>query len=165
MGAPDSQGIYQYDDTEDFAPLQDYLNLGMESVSATVADIRAEISDLELLVDSDWVHITEFSTGWTGTAGHPPRVRKVGDRVDLFGAVTIAAEASGSTILMLPEGYIPAGAYTNQFIGSGVSSDGVGYTLYTSSSTPRVLEIRPGYSTGSFGVGAAVPLLGSWYVS
>lgn len=164
----DSQGVYIYDDTEDWSPQDDYQNLGQQSVSAQLANVRAEISDLELLVDSDWRHITTLGPDWVATSGHPPRVRKVGDRVDLFGALTLAAGGSVTNMLTLPPGYIPAGTYVNQFIGTAVSKNGVAYTLYTASLNPGIVRFHPsGYFAGgvSLEIGDTLPLLGSWYVS
>lgn len=165
MGALDPQGIFKYDDTENWSPQDDYQNLLANSVSTTVADIRAEIADLELLADSGWVPITTLGPGWTAYPGHPPRVRKVGDRVDIAGELAFNAGADTNNMLTLPAGYWPSGTYTATFLGSGVTNKGTAFVYITAAAYPGRIYIPGGHATKNFVAVEAVPLLGSWYIS
>lgn len=163
MGALDAEGIFIYDDTEPVSPLDDYINLLANSTSATVADIRAAIAAITALVDSNWTNITTFGTGWTATVNHQPRVRKVGERVDIAGAVTLGATGAYTDILTIPAGFRLAGAFTNYFVGASVSSGGVGHQLFLSST--HKLQVPTGYRTGTMASGTVLPLDGSWYTN
>lgn len=160
MGTINAQGVYEYDDTEDFSPLKDYSNLQAAALTAALAAVRAEIAAIDSLVDSDWVNITTFGAGWAATAGHQPRVRKIGDRVDIAGAVTRTTGAY-TDILTIPPGFRLAGAHTNYFIGAAVTSTAIVLELFLN--TTHKLTVPAGYGTGAIGNPMVVPLVGSWY--
>lgn len=165
MGALNTEGIFEYDGTELGAPGASFMNLLADSVTDTVTDIRADIAGLDILTDSNWTGLTTLGSGWTATSGHAPRIRRVGDRVDIFGAVTrTSTTGSVSDLLTIPVGYRPAGAYINTFVGTVVSSGGQVVQLLVSGSS-HLLSIPPGYSSATLGSGVVVPLLGSWYVN
>lgn len=174
MGSINSQGVYEYDDTEMWAPQDDYQNLQAAALTAALADIRAEIAALGTLVDSDWVTIAgstggALGTGWSATTGHPPRVRKVGDRVDIAGAVTLTGSGTFADLLTMPEGFRLVGAYVNYFIGSvvattGEPSSGVNVDLLLSGTTHKV-SVPDGYRDGALTTGDVVPLIGSYYIN
>jgi len=160
-----AQGIYEYDGTEVGAPGASFQNLLSESVTDTVIDIRADITALDLLTDSDWVTITTIGSGWTATVNHTPRVRKIGDRVDLAGAVTRTGTSGADTDLVtIPVGFRLAGAFLNYFIGASVTSGGTAHTLFLNGVDHKVAA-PSGYATASVGSGVVVPLIGSWYVN
>lgn len=162
----DSQGIYQYDDTEMWSPQDDYQNLLAASTSATIAAVRAEIAAIDSLVDSDWTVIPSGSigTGWVATTGHPPRLRKIGARVDIVGAVTLSTLSGAySNILTVPVGFRLLGAYPDYFIGASVSSAGDVHELFINGTTHRI-EVPDGYRTSIISVGEHLPLTGCWYV-
>jgi hypothetical protein len=161
----DAEGIYQYDDTEDWSPQDDYQNLLAASVSATIADVRAEIAAIDSLVDSDWTVIATGSigTGWVATVGHPPRLRKIGARVDLVGALTMSTvSASYSNMLTIPVGFRLLGAYPDYFIGSSVSSAGDVHELFINGTTHQI-QVPDTYRTSVVSIGDHVPLHGCWY--
>jgi hypothetical protein len=168
----DAEGIYQYDNTEPaVSPLDDFLNLGMQSVSTTAAAIRAEIAAIDALVDSDWVPIAgstggAIGAGWSPLANHTPRVRAVGDRVDIAGALQLTGAGQFTDLLTIPEGFRLAGAYTQYFIGPTLgnnlaATNAIVLELFLS--TAHKLLVPVNYRTGSLVANAVVPLTGSWY--
>lgn len=105
------------------------------------------------------VNISTFGPGFSAVDGFTPRVRRVGSRVFLFGAVQRAgATGSGGNLLTVPAGYAPATA-TN--LSAVVVSTGQGVQLQITAA--GVLAVT--YGTASLGSGALVPLAGSWYVN
>jgi hypothetical protein len=170
MGDLDAQGIYSYDDTEDVSPLMDYMNLGQSATSAAVAAVRGEIAAIDSLVDSDWLVIGSgpgtgaFGTGWTATVDHPPRLRKLGSRVDIAGALTLGPGALYTHMLTIPEGFRLIGAYTNYFIGASISADGIGHDLFLDAVDHFITVPEDGYRTGVALAGDHIPLHGFWYV-
>jgi hypothetical protein len=165
MGALDAQGVYQYDDTEQASPLDDYMNLGQASISAQLAAIRAQIAGSSLS-DSGWRVLAagELGTGWTATAGHAPRLRRIGNRVDLFGAVTLGATGGILFLLTVPEGFRTVGAYGQTFVGSVVTSGGVAMQLYLDGSSHR-LQVPGTYRAGTMTSGQILPLQASWWAN
>lgn len=166
----DSQGIYQYDDTENWSPQDDYQNLLAASVSATVAAVRGEIAAIDSLVDSDWTVIGSgagtgsIGSGWVATVGHPPRLRKIGARVDIVGAVTLSTvSGSYSNMLTIPVGFRLLGAYPDYFVGASVSSAGDVHQLFINGTTHQI-QVPDGYRTSVVSVGDHVPLTGCWYI-
>jgi hypothetical protein len=164
----DSEGIYQYDDSEDFSPLFEYLNLLANSTSATAAAIRAELAALDNLVDSNWVNITTFGTGWAPVLNYTPRVRKIGNRVDIAGMVSVTSlSATLDDVLTFPVGFRPIGAHPNQWVGPFHSSGGMWgmyQTVSTAGATQYKLTAPGSYRTGPSAVGDRFPLSGGFWV-
>jgi hypothetical protein len=170
MGALDAEGIYIYDDTEDVSPLNDYLNLGQNATSAAFAAVRGEIAAIDSLVDSDWTVIGSgagtgsIGTGWVATVGHPPRLRKIGARVDIVGALTLdTVSGSYTNMLTIPVGFRLLGAYPDYFVGASVSSAGDLHQLFINGTTHQI-QVPDGYRTSVVSVGDHIPLVGCWYV-
>ena len=109
--------------------------------------------------DVGYTNISTFSSFWSATAGYTPRVRRVGKRVDLYGAVTAAAGAGADGgIITIPSGYRPT---DNVFIGPFRSSGGLTGMMVVNSA--GLVNAPNAYVTGSLGTGHVVPLVGSWY--
>ena len=167
MGAPDAQGIFIYDDTEDWSPQDEYQNLLADSVSATIADVRAEIAAIDSLVDSNWVNVTTLGTGVTiptPASNYQPRVRKVGNRVDLAGAVVVGAGWSAAHLVTIPLGYRLTGTYVSQFISPIVTSGGKSAMLFLDAANSRI-QVPTGYVSAAIPNGELIPLVGSWYIN
>lgn len=109
-------------------------------------------------LDSGWVILTSFAAGWSAAAGHQPRLRVQGDRVEIFGAVS-RTNAGGINLLTIPGPYRPK---DQAFIGAGVNSRGNAYELYLAPTGQ--LSIPIGYATATFPHNIAVPLTGFWYL-
>jgi len=155
-------GIYQYTGLETGAPGKDFMNLLGDSVESAFVAVDAQIAAIEEQTDSGWVLITTIPTGWTATPGHPPRVRRVGDRVDLAGAVTRTTTAGPiGNLCTIPEGFRIAGAYLGTtFISTVVQSNGTPTNLTLTGTSHQI-----GTVYGTLGSGVVVPLVGSWYVN
>lgn len=163
MGALNGEGIFEYDGTETGAPGASFMNLLADSITDVATDIRADITALDLLADSGWTTISTFGTGWSATAGHTPRVRKIGNLVKMVGAVTRSGTSgAASDILTIPTGFRLAGAYTLQFIGCVVTSGGTVHELFINT-TAHKLQVPSGYSDASLGSGIVLPLDGEWF--
>lgn len=167
MGAINGQGVYEYDDTEPFAPLRDYSNLQAAAITAAIAAVRAEIAAIDSLVDSAWTLITTFGAGWGATPNYAPRVRKVGDRVELAGAVTATGAASFDDIFTIPLGFRFEGAYTTAFVGTYRANSGATgeFHISTGAGAAHKLTSPAAYRTGSLAVGQIVPVHGSWFIN
>lgn len=164
MGTINGQGVYEYDDDEPFAPLSDYQNLQAAALTAALAAVRAQIAAITSLVDSSWVPITTFGTGWTATVGHQPRLRKIGARVDIVGAVTAGTGAAYADILTIPAGFRLAGAYANYFVGASVSSQAQVHELFIDSTSHKI-AVPSTYRVGAITSGGVLPLHGTWYTN
>lgn len=166
MGAIDGQGVYIYDGTELGAPGATFQNLGQNAQSAAFADVRADIAGLQLLVDSSWV-LVSLSAGWTAVgSGHTPRVRKVGNRVDIYGAATKGASGDPANILTIPVGFrLTNSTYGNVFLGS-VATSGLVTRLLALNVVNHQIALGAGYGTSAaVATGEVIPLIGSWYVN
>lgn len=105
------------------------------------------------------VNVSTFGAGFSAVDGFTPRVRRVGSRVTLFGAVQRSgALGSGGNLLTVPAGFAP-GSATN--LSAVVTSGGQGVQLQITAA--GVLAVT--YGTASLGAGALVPLAGTWYVN
>lgn len=127
------------------------------SSTLTATDVQAAIE--QAAFGGAWVPLTSLGPHWSATTGHPPRIRRVGKRVDIAGAVTRGTGGSTGNMLTLPVGYRPP---INIFIGAVVSSQGRVAELFTSQT--GILLNPPGYTTGSGTPGEVYPLTGSWYI-
>lgn len=94
----DSEGIWQYEETDDASPVSGMLNLLAGSVSTEIADVRAN-----LLADTGWVNLTLINS-WTALEG-TPAVRRIGEFVFAKGSVT---GGTAQTIANLPAAFIPS---------------------------------------------------------
>lgn len=153
-----AQGIYEWDGDETFPEWRNDLTA---SITSTVADINADIAAIAVPADSGWVTVTTFGTGWIALSGYTPRFRKVGDRVDIEGALSrVGTTGLLTNLLTVPVGYRPL---TNTFIGASISAQG--RALQLRAITTGVLDVPSGYTIGSIATGEIIPLAGSWYVN
>lgn len=110
--------------------------------------------------DSGTVNISTFGTGWSATTGHTPRIRRMGKRVDIMGAVTNGSGAAWDHLLTIPVGYRPpAMLFIGHFFASGNQATGQLFVQPTG-----ILSSPSSYHSGSLSPGSAVPLTGSWYI-
>lgn len=109
--------------------------------------------------DTGWTSFTSFGTGWTATAGYTPQIRRIGNRVQIRGALTLGSNGAYSSIATLPEGFRPS---ANTWLGVSQSSQlGVSGMLLLNSS--GLLTVPSLYRTGSPTTGAVFPLVGTWF--
>jgi hypothetical protein len=110
-GSVDPNGVYIYAEDDIVSPFSDYMNLGQESVSESIADhyasLASRITDLE--EDSGWLSLT-LADPWANYGGsyEPAAVRRKGDRLRLRGMVRNSSALTGSTaynIGTLPDGF------------------------------------------------------------
>jgi hypothetical protein len=94
MGSINSEGIYEYDGTDSVTPIQTYSNLLSASVTSALAALRSEIEGT--LDDSGWVNII-LQSGWTGSSGDVPQVRRFGPIVVTRGAANWTGSGSAPT--------------------------------------------------------------------
>lgn len=116
------------------------------------------------LEDSGYVTLTTFGTGWAATAGHAPRIRKIGSQVFLYGAVTLGSGGLYANILTIPAGYRLGGAYANWFVNAAVASNGSPHELFLSGVDHR-LSVPSTYRGTGMASGDVLPLTGSWFVN
>lgn len=156
--------VYKYDGTEIGAPGADFMNLGMTSIEQEFARVDADIAAIDELADSGWVNITTFGPGWSAAANLAPQVRKVGDRVDIDGAVQIAAGGDFLDILTIPEGFRLTTS-RQRFVGATVSNNtgAVRGELFITLS--HKLTIPTGYRIGGLAAGNILPVRGSYWVN
>lgn len=156
-----AHGIYEFTGSEMGAPGADFFAPLTDSIEDAFVAVDAAIAAIDTQTDGGWVPITTFQTGYAATAGHIPRVRRVGDRVDLFGAVTRSGSSGTTNFLTIPPGFRLAGTYLGTtFVGSSVQSNGIALNL-TLNGADHIL----GMAYGSLGAGVVVPLIASWYVN
>lgn len=156
-----AHGIYEYSGAEEGAPGPDWTALLTDSIEDALVQVDADIAGIPTQTDSGWVPITTFGAGWAGTANHTPRVRRVGDRVELAGALTRSGTSGAPTnLLTIPEGFRLAGGYGNYFIGTVTTSAAQACELFL-----FVGDHRIQIPYGIIGSGVVVPLNGSWFVN
>lgn len=149
---PAGYGVPLIDLTTDLPPgdVLDALDLRYASVS----DITA---------DTGWTAISTFGTGWSATSSHPPRLRKVGKRIDAAGAFTRTATSGAlADLCTIPAGFRLTGAYSQYFIGTSVTSGGQALELYLSSADHKI-QIPAGYISATLGSGVVVPFVATWF--
>lgn len=166
--------------TQDLAALADSLNVDIIVSTLTERNaltphegmrvIRLDLNGItETYINGEWTgsgatNIATFGTGWTPlTSSHTPRVYRSGGIVFLVGGVVQESTGNVSNILTIPTQFRPSTTGT-MFVGSGVTNgggatNGVSYELVL---TNGVLSIPPGYLSGDFTIGNAVPVLSSW---
>lgn len=119
MGTTDSNGIYQYAETDTASPFSTLLNLGQQSISTAVASIRARLNALE--ATPSWAAFT-LNSGWAVASGYNTRVLRDGKIVQVEGT-RITRSGSDLTVTggtaaidhvfmsgtnVIPSGYRPA---------------------------------------------------------
>ena len=170
--AADITGVYEHFDplvgetAPDVASLPAGLGAGGKGRQIWVEDVQrlyvwsGSAWVIVSTVDTGWTPITTFGTGWSATAGHQPRVRRVGDRVDLTGAVTRGSGASGGDLMTIPVGFRMTGAYTLNFLSASVSSGNK--RVQPMLDAGHKIQLAYGEVTAT---GEAIPLNGFWYVN
>lgn len=112
-------------------------------------------------------NITSFGTGWTSTgSGHTPRVRRSGNKVSLFGAVTLGSGGAFSNILTVPTEYRPPNS-SSRFIGvSPLDPAGgtAGVRVLTLSTGGLVSSPSTYGIPGSMNLGGVLPLIAEWWM-
>lgn len=162
--------------TQDLAALADSLNVETIVTNQAHRDrltphegmrvVRLDLNGItETYINGDWVgsgatNVVTFGSGWTPitTDGHRPRLYRSGGIVFLVGGVTQNTGGSISNILTIPVAFRPS-TTASMFVGSGVTSGGRSFQLILSNG---VLSIPPGYLSGDFTIGNALPVLSSW---
>ena len=117
--------------------------------------------------DSGFVELTTFGSGWSATPGYKPWVRRVGNRVEIGGALTRTTTlgALASLVQIPPDFRITNPTYFTKFVGTAVTSTGQAVTLFYNTLNSHYLQVNNTYITNSpLGSGAVVPLSGSWFV-
>jgi hypothetical protein len=144
-------------------------NIDAESLDVSghaVADSMGVRGDLHVvgaidnpqLEDTGWVTVPRRA-GWNATPNYPVQVRRIGSVVHLRGAVTSASTGSVLTIVTVPSGFRPA---DDQFLGA-VRAGGSDFTAELLIQPSGLVGVpSSAYYTGSFPVGAVMPLHGSW---
>lgn len=156
--------VYKYTGDEVGAPGAAFMNLGMDSVEQEFARVDAAIEAIDELADSGWVNITTFGPGWAAAAGLAPQVRKVGDRVDIDGAVQIGSGGDLQDILTIPEGFRLTTS-RQRFVGATVSNNNGAARAELFVTAAHKLVVPTGYRIGSMSAGNLLPVRGSWYVN
>lgn len=109
--------------------------------------------------ESAAVDISTFGAGFAALSGFTPRVRRAGNRVQIFGALQRSGTSgTGANLLTVPAGYAPVDA-TN--LSAVITSGGQAVQLQITSA--GVLAVT--YGTASLGSGVIIPLAGTWYVN
>ena len=122
----DSNGIWQYEESETAAPVSTMLNRLAKSVSDAVAP---------LVTDTGWVNVS-LASGITAISGYPLQVRRIGPIVYLQGRVQGLPANTQTTITgssldaefvpgvptfdlgLIPNGALPSSQYARVFVQS-----------------------------------------------
>lgn len=107
--------------------------------------------------------VTSLGAGWKNVLanGHPPRVRRTGNMVQMIGGLQ-RTTGELSNILNVPAGFTPLNG-SAQFVGAGVTSNGIAYELVLQNGK---ISIPDGYVTKlDTGVFVAYPLTASWTIT
>jgi len=118
-------------------------------------------------IDTGYVPLTNLGSGWNPTTGYEPWIRRIGNRVDIGGAVTRTTTLGAlATIVEVPVGFrITSATYLRNFISTAVASTKQAVTLFYLSDVSHYLQVNSTYITGPpLGASATVPLMGSWFV-
>ena len=121
------------------------------------ADTMAALDARYASTDTGWVEISTFATGWAAVSADKPRVRRVGNRVDLTGSLTRSA-GELSNLFTIPTGFRLTGPYTTVNVGAGVSSNNIPLQFAINADVHR-FSIR-----GTPANPATVYLQATWYV-
>lgn len=104
MGTIDANGVFQYDNTDHVVPLATFMNLGQQSVSDAMEDLRTDVT----VPDTGWVNLT-LNTGWSVGIDGTPRIRKIGNTVWLSGHATHpSAGANPVIVVAIPAQFRPS---------------------------------------------------------
>jgi hypothetical protein len=102
MGFIDSRGVYIYDNNDDMVPHSTYMNLGQQSISDALAQVRTDLT----VPDTGWVTVVSAG-GMTGNF----QGRRIGSLVFLRGASAPGADWSSTEKIIvssLPAQFQPA---------------------------------------------------------
>lgn len=169
--ALDSNGIWQFEESDPASPFSDLLNLLAASTSDKVEDLSGAIAALDALWSGAEADIA-VSSGWAATdsQGHRPRVRALGPLVLGQGSFTRGG-ATGALNLMgiIPPGFRPGPSPTGtSFIGISAFTAGGGTAgvapLSVNITTGAIgLVAGVGYGTGAPGNTSVVPFTAMWW--
>ncbi|MDF2916000.1 MAG: hypothetical protein K0S70_217 [Microbacterium sp.] len=130
-------------------------------------EISTDGTNWRTLGSDSGANVTSFGTGWSSTgSGHVPRVRRDGNQVFLYGAVTLAAGGAFTNILTVPADYRPPTAST-RFIGVSPldPAGGTPGIRVLTMGTGGVVSSPSSYGIpGSMNVGGVLPLIASWWM-
>lgn len=116
MGTIDANGVFIYDNTDHVVPLASFMNLGQQSVSEALAEMRADLTP----IDTGWIDIP-LASGRTSPSGYTAQYRKIGPVVHLQGRVNKGSSGTVQLSNALPYrpeylfgdlGMMPTGATT-----------------------------------------------------
>ena len=127
-GALDTNGIWIYGEDDPASPVSDLLNLGQDSVSDAVGDLKARVTTIENAASAAWTPYTPSLVNLTlGNGTMTARYKRVGTVIHVMGIITW-----GSTTSM-----------TNPVIGLPVTASGLvsdraplGIAQFTDASAP-----------------------------
>lgn len=146
--ALDSNGIWQYEETDAEATASDLLNLGMGSVSARVGDLQDEVdAKQDEIGDTGWVNVT-IGSGFAAQSGQTPQVRRIGSVIYArggWGSAGIASANTGYDVGTIPAGFRPP--RTSQAVATGSSAARFGRLEITPSTGNVRLLTGPDLST------------------
>jgi len=117
MGTNDVNGVYIYDEGDEFSPVSEFENKGQRSISAAIGKLKDGIEALTGIKPSPWVNVT-FASGWSQ---HPNtaqwgnvQYRTTAGAVELRGQIVPrAGYGVDETMFTLPVAARPE--YTMQF--------------------------------------------------
>lgn len=142
------------------AVLQNEGQLPLDSDLVSLLERVAALEDGGGSGDTGWVPVSTIGSGWTADATNPPRIRRVGDRVDLQGYLNYG-NGSWGNMLTVPSGFrLPANGKADP-AGFVISLNGLGIKLALS---PTTHVIAGTLHFGSVNP-TVVPIFASWYVS
>ena len=165
-----------YDLANDVTEIVDSLNVNAPIGSTAERDalvpfegmtiVRTDLKGIiEVYTNGKWTGsgstaITTFGNGWVPVTSnaHTPRLYRSGGIVFLVGAIQLTSGGLIGHLLTVPAEFRPVSTAT-MFVGSNVSSAGVGYELAISAG---LLSIPAGYYPTSFANGDVVPVTCSW---
>ncbi len=117
MGSLDSQGIWQYDNTDHVTPLGTFMNLLATSVSNALATAITNLTP----VSTAFVNVSRVNTGsLTGNVAYAKygRVVTVQGALTCTGNVPSLDSTAGISVGTLPAGFIPAGDFRVPQVGA-----------------------------------------------
>lgn len=117
-----------------------------------------------VLQDSGFTNASSFVAGAGAASGQPPRFRMQGERVDLFGALSLTASWSPHNLIQVPTPFRVTSFSGNIFIGTTVTSTGKSVALLYNTADHFIRSAAGYYSTVP-ATGDTVPLMGSWFRS
>lgn len=115
MGAIDAQGVWIYDNSDHVVPISTYENLGQNSISAALLDLRNDLTPANVAWTNTGITWNASWESFGATSGASGYVRycRIGTVVYLSGLARILVSSSGAspatlTMLTMPAGFRPA---------------------------------------------------------